>query len=102
MARAHRVGVNAEPPSITWARSFDKHNKEFKATNAQPIPAKKVVHSTVDHITKWFEKATEIVNPFKVRPSLTFNMDETMLDSTPKQLKVIVPSENSIFFGQDN
>lgn len=34
------------------------------------------------------------MKPHEVRPGLLFNMDETMLDSTPRKIRVIVPKDS--------
>lgn len=39
-------------------------------------------------------KATKEARPTEVRRQLTFNMDETMLDSTSKKIRVLIPSDS--------
>jgi len=68
--------------------------EEFKVVNSQPISAQRIINSTSDHIEEWFEKVTAEAKPAEVRPELMFNMDETMLDSSPKSIRVIVPRES--------
>lgn len=67
---------------------------EFKVVNSQPISAQRIINSSSDRIEEWFEKARVEAKPHEVRPELLFNMDETMLDSTPKKIRVIVPRDS--------
>ncbi len=48
----------------------------------------------MERIEDWFKNADEIVSPSKRRSELTFNMDETMLDSTARKIRVIVPKDS--------
>jgi hypothetical protein len=54
-----------------------------------------VVNSTYERIEEWYNAATAIVDPDKREPGLMFNMDETMLDSTPRKIRVIVPKDST-------
>jgi hypothetical protein len=53
------------------------------------------VNSTREHISEWFKKAELEVSPQNINPALFFNMDETMLDTSPKKIRVIFPREGS-------
>jgi hypothetical protein len=66
----------------------------FKVVNSQPISAQRVINSSTERIEEWYTKASEEAKPDSVRPALLFNMDETMLDSTAKKIRVIVPRES--------
>jgi hypothetical protein len=88
------MGPDHAAPSFSWARQFSRSLDEFKVANSQPISAQRVINSSVEHIDDWFKKADEVVRPGKRRPELFFNMDETMLDSTARKIRVIVPKES--------
>jgi hypothetical protein len=68
--------------------------EDFQVKPSQQISTQRVINSSVERIEDWFKKADEIVSPSKRRPELTFNMDETMLDSTARKIRVIVPKDS--------
>ncbi len=67
--------------------------EEFHSKNSQPIASSRVINATPERIKWWFTKAEEELRPKECRPELIFNMDEIMLDSTPKRVKVMVPKD---------
>lgn len=93
-ARSKRVGPDVPPPSPSWAYKFSKSLDGYKIVNSQPISIQKAVNATPERIEQWFEAATSQVRPTEVRPELLFNMDETMLSSTPKKIRVLVPRDS--------
>ena len=64
---------------------------EFKVVNSQPISTKRIENSSFERIEEWFKKATAKVRPLEIHPALFWNMDETMLDSTARKVKVLSP-----------
>jgi len=66
----------------------------FKVATSQQISPQRIINSSSERIEEWFEKAMAEAKPKDVNPALLFNMDETMLDSTPKRIRVIVPGES--------
>ena len=89
-----RKGADAAKPSFRWARRFSKSLEDFRVKPSQPISTQRVINSSVERIEDWFKKADELVSPSKRRPELIFNMDETMLDSTARKIRVIVPKDS--------
>lgn len=81
------------PTSIGWVVSFLNRHRELKVTTARPLEYARMAACTLENLESYFEKVKTLFSSGAYSSELVYNIDETMIESTPRNLRAIVPSE---------